>query len=135
VTRIWERLWLGGHTDSERLIKGNPNNIDTVISLCEECVTVKRPGGNYVRIPIEDDCPLPAGQFDFIMDAIGENIRRGTILLHCGVGISRSPTLASAYLHVVGYRNIDAAISEIRQLRPIINPSDILFESVKEHLR
>ena len=135
MTQIWERLWIGGLTDAQRLSKGNPNNIDTVISLCEECVSAKRRGVNYVLLPIQDDQPIPAGKFDAVIDAIAENIRWGTILLHCGVGLSRAPSLAAAYFHVVGYRNIDAAIEEIRAMRPIIAPSNTLLKSVKENLR
>ena len=132
MTQVWERLWIGGLTDAERLARGNPNNIGTVISLCEECVTTKRRGVNYVHLPIQDDQPIPVGQFDSIMDALSENIRWGTVLVNCGVGLSRAPTMTAAYLHVVGYRNIDAAIKEIRAMRPIIEPSLILLKSVKE---
>jgi protein-tyrosine phosphatase len=89
---------------------------------------------NYVHIPIEDESPLPAGQFDSIMDALTENIRWGKVLLHCGVGISRAPSLAAAYMDAVGYKNYDVAIEEIRQLRSIINPSMILFKSIRRHL-
>jgi protein-tyrosine phosphatase len=134
MTQIWERLFIGGLTDAERLKKGNPNGIDSVISLCEQCITPKRHGVNYVHIPIEDESPLPAGQFDRIMDSISENIRWGKVLLHCGVGISRAPSLAAAYMAVVGYKGLDAAIEEIRQLRSIINPSMILFKSIRRHL-
>jgi protein-tyrosine phosphatase len=134
MTQIWERLFIGGLTDAQRLARGNPNGIDTVISLCEQCITAKRHGVNYIHIPIEDESPLPAGQFDFIMDAISENIRWGKVLLHCGVGISRAPSLAAAYMDAVGYKNFDAAIEEIRAARPIINPSKILFESIRRHL-
>jgi protein-tyrosine phosphatase len=134
MTQIWERLYIGGLTDAERLARGNPNNIDTVISLCEECVTSKRRGVNYVHIPIEDDCPIPIGKFDAVIDAIAENIRWGTVLVNCGVGLSRAPTMTAAWMHVVGYKNIDAAIEEIRAVRPIIYPSTILVSSVKEHL-
>ena len=134
MTQIWERLFLGGLTDAKLLAKWNPNNIDTVISLCETCVTSERPGVNYVHIPIEDEEPVPVRHFDRIMDAIAENIRWGTVLVHCGVGISRAPSLTAAWMHVVGYKNIDAAIEEIRKVRPFIAPSKTLLSSVKEHL-
>ena len=134
MTQIWQRLWVGGLTDADRLAEANPNGITTVISLCEECVTSKRLDVNYLHIPIEDEEPVPVGQFDRIMDAIMENIRWGTVLLHCGVGLSRAPSLAAAYWHVVGYKNLDAAIFEIKRLRPIINPSKILLESIRRHL-
>jgi protein-tyrosine phosphatase len=134
MTRIWERLWVGGLTDAERLSKGNPDRIDTVISLCGECVASKRRGVNYIHIPIEDDQPVPVGKFDSVIDAIAENVRWGTVLLHCGVGISRAPTMTAAWMHVVGYKNIDAALEEIRAVRPILNPSNILLESIRRHL-
>ncbi len=134
MTRIWERLWVGGLTDAERLAKGNPNHIDTVISLCEECVASKRRGVGYVHISITDDCPLPVGKFDSVIDAIAENVRWGTVLVNCGVGISRAPAMTAAWMHCVGYRNIDAAIEEIRKTRPIINPSKVLLQSIRRHL-
>jgi protein-tyrosine phosphatase len=135
MTQIWERLFLGSLADAERLAKANPNGIDTVISLCENSVHPRRQGVNYLHIPIEDEEPIPVGQFDRIMDAMAENIRWGTVLVNCGVGISRAPTMTAAWMHCVGYKNVDAAIEEIRQVRPIIEPSKILLSSVKENLR
>jgi hypothetical protein len=38
-------------------------------------------------------------------------------------------------MHVTGYKNIDAAVEEIRQMRPFISPSTVLLDSVKEHLK
>jgi hypothetical protein len=43
--------------------------------------------------------------------------------------------MTAAWMHVVGYRNIDAALKEIARVRPIIDASSILLASVKEHLR
>ena len=125
---------MGALSDAERLARGNPHNINTVISLCEACVTSKRRGVNYIHIPIEDDRPVTVGKFDSVIDAIAENVRWGNVLLHCGVGISRAPTMTAAWMHVVGYKNIDAAIEEIRHMRPSIEPSKILLNSVKENL-
>jgi protein-tyrosine phosphatase len=79
--------------------------------------------------------PVPGRKFEAIMNAITQSIRRGTVLLHCAEGVSRAPSLTAAYLHRVGYKQIDAALAEIKRLRPIANPSKTLFESVKEHLR
>jgi protein-tyrosine phosphatase len=135
MTHIWQRLWLGSLRDAQGLAKANPNGIDTVISLCENSVASKRPGVAYVHIPIADEEPVPVGDFDSIMDAIAENVRWGTILVHCGVGISRAPSMTAAWMHVVGYKHIDAAIEEVRQVRPFIAPSTVLLNSVKEHLQ
>jgi protein-tyrosine phosphatase len=135
MMQIWERLFLGSLQDAQRLAKGNPNAIDTVISLCEVCVASKRRGVNYLHLPIGDAEPIPVRQFDAIMDALSENIRWDTVLLHCGVGISRAPTMTAAWMHVVGYKDIEAAIEEIKLHRPSIDPSIILLNSVKEHVQ
>jgi len=134
MTQVWERLFIGGIADAEELAAGNSSGITTVISLCELPVERKRRGINYVHIAIEDYEPVSVRQFDAIMDALTENIRWGFVLLHCASGVSRAPSLAAGYMSAVGYKNIDAAIGEIRKLRPVISPSTVLVNSLKEHL-
>jgi hypothetical protein len=43
--------------------------------------------------------------------------------------------MTAAWMHVVGYCNIDTAIAKIELLRPEINPSKVLFNSMQEHLQ
>jgi protein-tyrosine phosphatase len=135
MTRVWERLWLGSLRDADELAEANLNRITTVISLCEACVTAKRRDVCYVHIPIEDAETVNVRKFDAIMNAIAQNIRRDTVLFHCSEGVSRAPSLTAAWMHYIGYRDVDAALAEIKLLRPMTNPSKTLFESVKEHLK
>jgi protein-tyrosine phosphatase len=135
ITRVWERLFLGSWGDAVDLSAANPNAIDTVITLSIAPVPKKRSGLNYLHFPVEDAQPIQVGAFDGILDAVSENIRWGKVLVHCGEGISRAPIMVAAYMHAVGYMNIDAALDEIRALRPLIDPSDVLLNSVREHLR
>lgn len=134
MTRIWERLFIGGFADAEQLAAKNPQRITTVISL-SEIPNTQRASINYLHFPIEDDKPVSVRQFDRILDALTENIRWGTVLLHCAQGTSRAPSMAAAYMDAVGCMSIDAALNEARQLRPFITPSTVLVESLKEHLR
>lgn len=135
MTRIWERLFIGGIADAEELGENNPHGISTVISLSEIPVESKSRGINCLHLPIEDDEPVPVRQFDRILDALCENIRWGRVLLHCSRGMSRAPSMAAAYMAACGYRDIDAAIEEIRKVRPFIHPSTVVVESLKENLR
>jgi protein-tyrosine phosphatase len=134
MTRIWERLYLGSFLDAEELADANDNGITTVVSLSELPVESKHQGINYLHLPIADDEPVPVHQCDRILDAIAENIRWGTVLVHCSQGISRAPSLTAAWMAAVGYKNFDAALAQIKRLRPIINPSEILLESIRRHL-
>jgi dual specificity phosphatase 12 len=135
MTRVWERLFIGGIADAEELAAGNPSGITTVVSLSEIPVAAMRRNICYLHLPVSDDEPVPVHQFDAIIDALIENLRWGTVLLHCGVGVSRAPSLAAAYMATVGYKSIDAALGEIRKLRPFIHPSSTLLNSLKEHLQ
>lgn len=134
MTRIWERLYLGGIDDAEALAKSNPKRITTVISVCSERVRIRARGVNYLQFPVEDGRRIPVTRFDAIIDGIAENIRWGRLLVHCMVGMSRSPVIVASWMHVVGYKNIDAALAEINRVRPI-DPSPILLKSVREALR
>jgi protein-tyrosine phosphatase len=135
MTQVWERLFVGSLADAEDLAGGNPSGITTVISLCEVPVTAKCRGINYVHLPIEDDEPVPVHQFDAILESLHENCRWGKVLLHCAQGCSRAPSMAAAYMDAVGFKNMDAALKEIKLLRSFIHPSTVLVESLKEHLK
>ena len=135
ITQIWERLFLGSLYDAERLGRANPLGISAVISLSATGPCNTRCDINYIHLHVEDAQAIPVRQFDAIMHAIAENIRRGKVLVHCGSGISRAPVMTAAWIHALGHKDLDAALSEITGLRPIINPSAILLASVREHLR
>lgn len=107
ATQVWERLWLGGLADAEELAACNPHGITTVVSLSEIPVERKSRDINYVHLPIEDAEPLPVAQLDRILKALSENIRCGTVLLHCSQGVSRAPSLAAAYMDAVGCKGMD----------------------------
>ena len=135
MTRVWQRLFIGGIADAEQLALDNPEHITTVVSLSEIPVEERRASITYLHFPIEDDKPVSVRQFDRILDALSENIRWGTVLLHCAQGVSRAPSMAAAYMDAVGYKGVDAALVEIRKLRPFISPSTTLINSLKENLR
>lgn len=134
ASQVWEMLWVGGIADAEELAGGNPHGITTVVSLSEVPVEGKRRGVNYLHLPVAYDEPVPVRQFDRILDALGENISWGTVLLHCGQGMSRAPGMAAAYMHAVGYKNFDAALREIRRVRTLVSPSDNLLDTIRRHL-
>jgi hypothetical protein len=134
MTRIWERLFLGSIADSEKLVDSNQQGITAVITLCESSVRLKRDDVVYIHVPIDEARPVPVGRFDTVIDAIAENIRWGTVLLDCNDDGSGAPSFAAAWMAAVGYKNLDAALAEIRQLQPFINPSKTLLNSIKRHL-
>lgn len=105
------------------------------ISLCEVCVGSKRLGVRYVQLPIEDAEPVSKPDFEAIIKAVAQHIRTGNVLIHCGEGVSRAPSMTAAYMHIVGNKSLDASIAEIKRLRPYISPSKTLLNSIRRHLK
>ena len=133
MTQVWERLFIGRIGDAEALAESNPFGITTVITLCRKPVRAKAEGIHYLRFPIIDARPLPVGRLDAIIDAMWENIRWGTLLVVSQSGTTRALLIAAAWVHCCGYKNIDAALAEIRAMRTI-EPNPVLLSSVKELL-
>jgi len=131
--QVWERLSIGGIGDAEALAESNPLGITTVVTLCRETTQKRAPRLNYLYFPFRDGRPIPVGRFDAIIDALWENLRWGVVLIHSLKGSNRAPIIAAAWMHVVGCKNIDAALAEIGTLRRI-EPNPILLNSVRESL-
>lgn len=133
MTQVWERLFIGGIADAEALARSNPFGITTVITVCRETVPARAEGINYLHFPVPESRPLPVGRFDGIIDALWENVRWGRVLVHSLTGLNRAPIVAAAWMHVVGCKDIDAALTDIGKMRPV-EPSPALLRSVKRAL-
>jgi len=66
--------------------------------------------------------------FTFIEQAISD---QGKVLVHCAAGVSRSPTIVTAYL--MKKRNIgyEEALTIVRQKRRVVNPHSGFLEQLK----
>ena len=69
-----------------------------------------------------------------MMITVSDLVRVGTVLVHCVEGSSRSPVIVAVYMHIVGYKNFDDALSELTSLRPVVAPSKLVIESAKSYL-
>ena len=135
MTKVWQReLFVGSLKDAEQIASANPMGIAAVLSLCPEEIERKSQSIHYMRVSIADAQPISTQQFEEVMAAIEQKLRRGNLLMHCAAGFSRSPIMAAAWMHCCGYLNFEAALEEIARLRPTVDPSPILLRSVKEKL-
>lgn len=82
--------------------------------------------------PIEDGCCLSPRWFRVPVGVI-EAMRRADkrVYIHCVAGISRSPTLAAAYLVAKGYSH-DTALDMVGAVNPNINPAPSFLRALRE---
>jgi hypothetical protein len=134
VTKVLDCLFLGGLEDAEALFSSNPHQIATVITLCKEAVKRPIPGIRYRYFPVRDARPVSIAWLNAILTSIEEGMSRGAVLVHCGAGMSRAPTVVAAYLDCIGFLGFARALSYLEDLRPAVAPSKALVESIAREL-
>jgi protein-tyrosine phosphatase len=135
MTRVFERLYVGDFSDADSLAVTNPFGITGVVNVSTEANPQKREGIKYVHFPLDEYEWILPGRFERILKEISKLVRGGNVLVHCGAGVSRSPTIVALYMHTVGYKNFDDALSELRNLRPVVAPSKLILERAEAYLK
>ncbi|KAG2339355.1 phosphatases II [Suillus weaverae] len=96
--------------------------ITHILSVCAEYSSTDH---NHLTIPVQDSeyedllIHLPRG-CSFIQSALDQG---GKVLVHCAMGVSRSPTVVCAYLMSTQRLSAHAAIQYVRKRRPKIHPN------------
>lgn len=95
-----------------------------------------QPEFNVLHRPIEDGMPIPAHIFNTVTSFMDEHLTQGNkVLIHCQAGVSRSVTLAMAYLIACSNLDLAEAFRRIHDVRPSANPHPALVWSLVEHYK
>ncbi|KAG8196188.1 hypothetical protein JTE90_007916 [Oedothorax gibbosus] len=79
---------------------------------------------SYKRIDIRDHPDMDIRRhFDECFKFVDEGRRKGWVLVHCNAGISRAATICIGYLMSRLGLRMCAAVSKVREARPIISPN------------
>lgn len=131
LTKILDRLYLGGFKDAEGLALSNPHNITHICNCTQETLKIRQ---DTIRVIQMDQLDGHDWDLNKVFSAI-EWIRKalaggGTLLIHCHAGISRSPVLTAAVLYTFGF-DFDNALDSIKKLRPCVQPAPSILISMK----
>lgn len=107
------------------------HGIDAVLSLLPVDFDA---GAAHLTLPVADRVALPASTIRTVTAYIERQRQAGRkTLLHCQMGISRSPALAACYLHEYAGWRLDDALHEVGQARPVADPHPALLASMRQH--
>ncbi|CAO3641834.1 unnamed protein product [Mucor fragilis] len=131
--QVIPHVWLGGYKALETVEFLEKNKIICILTLghFKPCYSP----GRFLHkiIPITDNPEANIIQYfpestAFIDQAIKED---HNILVHCLAGVSRSPTILTAYLMATQKLRWKEALAIIKQTRPFVNPNPGFIEQLK----
>jgi len=135
-TEVTPILFVGGYINGAELALANPLDIRAVLNVSTEQPYAKRPGVNYCEVPFDDGRSVPEQAFNRCMEFLMFQYETGLkTLVHCAAGVSRSPCVAAAFLHVSDQMPFDAALNHIEWRRPTIRPHPDILTSVRKLLK
>ncbi|NXO00409.1 DUS16 phosphatase, partial [Rhinopomastus cyanomelas] len=125
-TRILPHLYLGCQRDALNKELMQQNDIGYVLNASNTCPKPDFiPESHFLRVPVNDSfcekiLPWLDKSVDFIEKAKASN---GCVLVHCLAGISRSATIAIAYIMQRMDMSLDEAYRFVKEKRPTISPN------------
>ncbi|KAM3587758.1 uncharacterized protein V6R79_013477 [Siganus canaliculatus] len=125
-TRILPHLYLGCQRDVLNKDLMQQNDIGYVLNASNTCPKPDFiPESHFLRVPVNDSfcekiLPWLDRSVDFIEKAKASNAR---VLVHCLAGISRSATIAIAYIMKRMDLSLDEAYRFVKEKRPTISPN------------
>jgi len=125
MSKIIENLYLSGEQVASNKDLLHQNSITHIVNVTSDIPEYFPSAFKYFTIPIIDwgDQNL-LEHFDEVFPFIDEGIAQGSVLVHCALGVSRSPSVIIGYLisrHSMSYQD---AMQLVATLRPIIGPND-----------
>jgi histidinol-phosphate aminotransferase len=124
-------LAIGGSGEAADATLRRVHGIDAVLSLLPVDFDA---GAGHLTLPVADRVALPATTIRTVTAFIERQRQAGRkTLLHCQMGISRSPALAACYLHEYAGRRLADALLEVGRARPIADPHPALLASMQAH--
>ncbi|XP_073336859.1 dual specificity protein phosphatase 16 [Pagrus major] len=125
-TRILAHLYLGCQRDVLNKDLMQQNDIGYVLNASNTCPKPDFiPESHFLRVPVNDSfcekiLPWLDRSVEFIEKAKASNAR---VLVHCLAGISRSATIAIAYIMKRMDMSLDEAYRFVKEKRPTISPN------------
>lgn len=88
----------------------------------------------YCNVPVNDEVGANISTFfDGAIVFIQHMLQKGSVLVHCQQGISRSATIVIAYLMKVHQMSLTNAYFECKRKRPIIRPNDGFWKQLLQY--
>jgi protein-tyrosine phosphatase len=121
VDQIIDGLWVGNRKDAQSL--PDPRRSLCVLEVAKRGPTLPEQHWIPILEGWPNDCRANREALDKAADLIHAELAHGDFLVHCGIGVERSPLTVAWYLvkhHKEAYPDLNAAYAQIQSRRPIV---------------
>jgi protein-tyrosine phosphatase len=133
---ILQDLYLGDARDARNLDLLQECGITHVLNCACDVPCYHDDRLEYLHLELADPDPLFADYIPDICDFIEAGREAGAVLVHCRMGLSRSPAAILAYLCQSG-RTLDEAIELLKnslgERENFIAPSEVFLEQIRDY--
>lgn len=135
LSQITPTLFLSGADAALNAALVSQKGITLIVNATLSHACPAHPGVEYLRVPVSD---LPSARLGDHFDRVAERIhgnRAGGTLVHCAVGMSRSPALVMAYL--MRYRGVTLSQAHrwVQESRPFVRLNAGFWEQLLQYER
>lgn len=133
MSLIQRGLLIGDYRDAMDMSLLRKHGVSHIVCSAGELKPVYPQRFNYKHVMADDMPKYDLGRhFDHTADFIHDAIRNGgTVLVHCAAGVSRSVSLALAYLIKHGGMRLSTAYGLVKNRRPRANPNPGFINQLK----
>ena len=131
MDQILDRLYLGDFTDAEAVTL---DQCTCVLTLNEVLPVLTSPFIVHVHRPTPDEVYLPPYIWGGLVTLLAEALHQeDAVLVHCRLGVSRSPSLVAAYLYACGYaKTVTTALAYLVSRRSVVAPHSETWKGILE---
>lgn len=135
MNKVRPKLYLGNASDARNADTLRAVGVDIVLNVAIDLNPVEVPGITYANHGLIDGPGNTTEAFESAVLFLNSVVSEGkTVLVHCHVGMSRSPTVVAKHLSMKESREFDDCVEELKSIRPIVNPDINLIDLAKSTL-
>ena len=129
MDKIRENLYLGDSSDASwpELLK--KEKITAILNVAFEINDkITDPNIKVIKIGLADDAIKQNHMIILAVNALNELMIRGEkVLVHCAVGMSRSPFIVANYIAMHETKSLESIYEEMKKIRPIVDMNTPLW--------
>jgi protein-tyrosine phosphatase len=136
VWRILTNLYLGDEQDAHNRALLEHFGITHILNCAHEVPCVFAGGFRYLHLELTDPEPAFADCITEICRFIRTGRRKGAVLVHCRMGLSRSPAAILAYLCHRGFtvaKGLRLLRKGVREGEEFTEPHEVFLEQLRDY--